>query len=106
MWVQGEDNITDKAILEEISWVEGDDRNIGGDSISRGIDYDKDDHGRNDGVLWIISPAQIIKEINSADGRFNSSFCENIVDTRDPANIIGFNIPCEMLPPGGEYAIP
>ena len=106
MWVQGEDNITDKAILEEISWVEGDDRNIGGDSISRGIDYDKDDHGRNDGVLWIISPAQIIKEINSADGRFNSSFCTNIVDTRDPANIIGFNIPCEMLPPGGEYAIP
>ncbi|MDP6334264.1 MAG: MMPL family transporter [Candidatus Poseidoniaceae archaeon] len=106
MWVQGEDNITDKAILEEISWVEGDDRNIGGDSISRGIDYDKDDHGRNDGVLWIISPAQIIKEINSADGRFNSSFCENIVDTRDPANIIGFDMPCEMLPPGGEYAIP
>jgi hypothetical protein len=47
-------NITDKAIMEEISWVEGDDNNIGGDSISRGIDFDKDDHGRNDGVLWII----------------------------------------------------
>tara|TARA_B110000444_G_scaffold256526_1_gene293033 strand:- start:295 stop:3162 length:2868 start_codon:yes stop_codon:yes gene_type:complete len=105
-WEKGEDNITDKAILEEISWVEGDDNNIGGDSISRGIDYDKDDQGRNDGVLWIISPAQVIKEINSADGRFNSSFCENIVDTRDPANLIGFNIPCENLPPGGEYAIP
>ena len=106
MWIKGEDNITDKAILEEISWVEGDDRNVGGDSISRGIDYDKDDHGRNDGVLWIISPAQIIKEINSADGRFNNSFCQNIVDTRDPADLIGFDIPCDMLPPGGEYAIP
>lgn len=105
-WVKGETNITEKSILEEISWVEGDDRNIGGDSISRGIDYDKDDHGRNDGVLWIISPAQIIKEINSADGRFNNSFCQNIVDTRDPANLIGFDIPCDMLPPGGEYAIP
>ena len=34
MWVQGEDNITDKAILEEISWVEGDDRNIGGFAVS------------------------------------------------------------------------
>ena len=106
MWAKGEDNITDKAILEEISWVEGDDRNVGGDSISRGIDYDKDDHGRNDGVLWLISPAQIIKEINSADGRFNNSFCQNIVDTRDPADLIGFDIPCDMLPPGGEYAIP
>ena len=105
-WVKGETNITEKSILEEISWVEGDDRNIGGDSISRGIDYDKDDHGRNDGVLWIISPAQIIKEINSADGRFNNSFCQNIVDTRDPANLVGFDIPCDMLPPGGEYAIP
>ena len=106
MWVKGEDNITDKSILEEISWVEGDDRNIGGDSISRGIDYDKSDHGRNDGVLWIISPAQIIKEINSADGRFNNSFCTNIVDTRDPGELVSFDIPCEMLPPGGEYAIP
>ena len=105
-WVKGETNITEKSILEEISWVEGDDRNIGGDSISRGIDYDKDDHGRNDGVLWIISPAQIIKEINSADGRFNNSFCQNIVDTRDPANLVGFDVPCDMLPPGGEYAIP
>lgn len=106
MWTKGEDNITDKSILEEISWVEGDDRNIGGDSISRGIDYDKNDHGRNDGVLWIISPAQIIKEINSADGRFNNSFCNNIVDTRDPGELVSFDIPCDMLPPGGEYAIP
>ena len=33
-------NITDKEILDVISWVEGDDSNINGDSISRGIDYD------------------------------------------------------------------
>jgi len=99
-------NITDKAIMEEISWVEGDDNNIGGDSISRGIDFDKDDHGRNDGVLWIISPAQIIKEINSADGRFNNSFCENIIDTRDPGSLVGFDINCGMLSGGGDYAIP
>jgi predicted RND superfamily exporter protein len=100
-------NITDKEILDVISWVEGDDNNNeDGNSISRGIDYDKNDNGRNDGVLWIISPAQVIKEINSADGRFNESFCDNVVDRRDPAGLIGFSLPCEDLPPGGRYAIP
>ena len=75
-------NITDEVVLNEISWLEGDDRNIGGDSTSRGMDFDKDDHGRNDGVLWIISPAQVIKEINSADGRFNNSLCVHGVKNR------------------------
>ena len=94
-------NITNEAILNEISWIEGDDRNIGGDSTGRGMDYDKDDHGRNDGVLWVISPAQVIKEINSADGRFNNSLCIHGVNNRLP-----IDIDCSMLPPGGEYAIP
>ena len=101
-WDKGETNITDKEVLEIISWVEGDDRNVGGDSISRGIDYDKTDNGRNDGVLWIISPAQVIKEINSADGRFNNSLCEHGVDTRVPI----IDLDCDQLPGGGEYAIP
>ena len=94
-------NITDEAILNEISWIEGDDRNIDGDSTGRGMDYDKDDHGRNDGVLWIISPAQVIKEINSADGRFNHSLCTHGVNNRLPVAL-----DCDQLPPGGEYAIP
>ena len=94
-------NITDEAILNEISWLEGDDRNIGGDSTSRGMDFDKTDHGRNDGVLWIISPAQVIKEINSADGRFNNSLCVHGVTNRLP-----IALDCEQLPEGGEYAIP
>jgi predicted RND superfamily exporter protein len=94
-------NITDEAILNEISWLEGDDRNIGGDSTSRGMDFDKTDHGRNDGVLWIISPAQVIKEINSADGRFNNSLCVHGVNNRLPVAL-----DCEQLPEGGEYAIP
>ena len=94
-------NITDEAVLNEISWLEGDDRNIGGDSTSRGMDFDKTDHGRNDGVLWIISPAQVIKEINSADGRFNNSLCVHGVNNRLP---LAFD--CELLPEGGEYAIP
>ena len=94
-------NITDELILNEISWIEGDDRNIGGDSNSRGIDFDKTDHGRHDGVLWIISPAQVIKEINSADGRFNNSLCVHGVNNRIPVSV-----DCDLLPPGGEYAIP
>lgn len=93
-------NITSQDYLREISWVEGDDHNLGGDSTGRGIDYDKNDHGENDGVLWIISPAQVIKEINSADGRFNNSMCEHGINTRIP-----IQIDCN-LPGGGEYAIP
>jgi len=94
------ENITSESYLREISWVEGDDHNIGGDSTGRGIDYDKNDHGENDGVMWIISPAQVIKEINSADGRFNNSMCENGINTRIP-----ILIDCDV-PGGGEYAIP
>ena len=101
-WIKGDANITDKAVLDVISWVEGDANNVGGDTKSRGIDYDKNDNGRNDGVLWIISPAQIIKEINSADGRFNNSMCKHGVNTRIPL----FDLPCDSLPGGGEYIIP
>ena len=94
-------NITDEVVLNEISWLEGDDRNIGGDSTSRGMDFDKTDAGRNDGVLWIISPAQVIKEINSADGRLNNSLCVHGVNNRLP-----IALDCDSIPEGGEYAIP
>ena len=94
-------NISDEVVLNEISWLEGDDRNIGGDSTSRGMDFDKTDAGRNDGVLWIISPAQVIKEINSADGRFNNSLCVHGVNNRLP-----IALDCDSIPEGGEYAIP
>ena len=94
-------NITDEVVLNEISWLEGDDRNLGGDSTSRGMDFDKTDAGRNDGVLWIISPAQVIKEINSADGRFNNSLCVLGVNNRLP-----IALDCDSIPAGGEYAIP
>ena len=95
------DNITDEKILREISWVEGDDDNVGGSFIGRGIDHDKGDYGNIDGVLWIISPAQIMKEINSADGRFNESMCVHGVNTRIPVDI-----DCSSLSGGGKYAIP
>ena len=94
------DNISDEAILREISWVEGDDENKNSGATSRGIDWNKNDRGREDGILWILSPAQLIKEANSADGRFNNSMCEHGVQSRIP---VSFD--CD-LPGGGAYAIP
>ena len=94
-------NITSEQILNEISWIEGDDNNIEGDSTGRGIDYDKNDRGKNDGVLWILSGTQVIKEINSADGRFNQSICTHGLNTRIPVQF-----DCSLLPEGGAYAIP
>ena len=94
-------NITDVSYLREMSWVEGDDENKGGTFTQSGIDEFKDDQGRKDGVLWIISPTQVIKEVNSADGRFNSSLCEHGINTRIP-----LSLDCEQLPGGGAYAIP
>ena len=46
-------NITNVDILHEISWIEGDDENIRDSSTSRGLDWNKTDHGEQDGVLWI-----------------------------------------------------
>ena len=95
-------NITSEDYLREISWVEGDDDNANGaGDTGRGVDYSKDDHGRDDGVLWIISPAQVIKEINSADGRFNNSMCVHGINTRVP-----LDFDCNLIPGGGAYAIP
>ena len=51
---------------------------------------------RNDGVLWIISPAQIIKEINSADGRFNN-LCASMVLTPEYRYLIYYVIPYQAV---------
>ena len=56
--------------------------------------------------MWIISISQIIKEINSSDGRFNRAMCENpgerltaqLVDCGTASQAPGFS--------GGLYAIP
>ena len=94
------DNITSEEVLRQMSWVEGDDENADRSSTERGIDWNKFDYGREDGVLWIISPAQVVKEVNSADGRFNHSMCEHGVNTRIPVNI-----DCSLTT-GGSYSIP
>ena len=98
-------NISNVDILREISWIEGDSDNLGDSQLKRGIDWNKDDHGRQDGVLWIISIAQIIKEVNSSDGRFNLAMCENGINTR-----VGGLVNCDAVDQasggGGEYSIP
>jgi len=98
-------NVTDIRVLKEISWIEGDDNNVENGTLSRGLDWDKGDRGVNDGVLWVISPAQVIKEVNSTDARFNTALCEQVVQDR-----ISLNIGCEGIVDqsntGGAYSIP
>lgn len=76
----GDENITDADILNQLSWVEGDDNNAAEGGYGRGLDYNKEDRGSYacngpmtgcDGVVWILSPAQIIKEANSTNYRFS-----------------------------------
>ena len=58
---KGIENITDVEMLSQISRIEGDDNNVQLSGYQRGLDYDKSDRGTNDGVIWILSPAQMIK---------------------------------------------
>ena len=67
----GTENITSMEILKQMSWIEGDDQNRGIGGYQSGLDYNKEDRGSIDGVVWVLSPAQIIKEANSSTYRFN-----------------------------------
>ena len=71
--LRGNENITDVAILQQISYLEGDDDNKAEGRYARGIDWNKDDRGSEDGVVWILSAPQLIKEANSAPSRFACS---------------------------------
>lgn len=97
-------NVSNVDILHEISWIEGDDERRSPGLKKNGIDWDKEDHGEEDGVLWIISISQIIKEINSSDGRFNEAMCNNTGE-RMTANLIDCNLVGQGQA-GGLYAIP
>jgi len=100
-----ENNVSNVNILREISWIEGDDENANSGFLSSGIDPIKDDRGREDGVLWVISISQVIKEINSSDGRFNLAMCQHGINDR-----FGNALPCSDLSStiggGGAYSIP
>ena len=68
---RGTENITSIDILQQLSWLEGDDNNQNAGGYGAGLDEHKDDRGDKDGVVWILSPAQVIKEANSSSYRFS-----------------------------------
>jgi len=105
----GTENITDSSILSQISWIEGDDNNAGKGGTKSGLDYNKNDRGSLvcnqpdsgcDGVLWILSPAQIVKEANSSNYRFSCAV--------EKYGIPGANGQCDIstLNPNTGYSIP
>lgn len=76
-------NVTSVNVLKQLSYLEGDDVS-GQGNYARGLDWDKEDRGRNDGVVWILSPSQVIKEANSSRARFTCAMEEH--------GIVGFNL--------------
>ena len=105
----GDENITDANILNQISWIEGDDNNAQAGGYGRGLDYNKEDRGSYycsspmsgcDGVVWILSPAQIVKEANSTDYRFSCAV--------EKYGLPGSDGDCDLasLNPNEGYSIP
>ena len=99
-----EHNITHVDVLKQLSYLEGDDES-GLGNYERGLDWDKEDRGRNDGVVWVLSPAQVIKEANSSRARFTCAAAEHglfgisdddclVPNTLDPSE--GYSIPSEQ----------
>jgi hypothetical protein len=77
-------NITDKAVLDEIS------------AIEETMDPQKDDHGEQDDVTFIMSISTMIKEINIAPSNIMDATTDELDPVIDPP-----------IPPGeNEYAIP
>ncbi|MFL2493814.1 MAG: RND family transporter [Candidatus Thalassarchaeum sp.] len=99
--MRGTENITDVEILKQISWIEGDDQNRGIGGYQSGLDYNKEDRGAIDGVVWVLSPAQIVKEANSSSYRFNCAMEKYALPTGD-----GEDCAISSLNPFEGYSIP
>ena len=98
---RGTENITSVEILKQISWLEGDDQNRGIGGYQSGLDYNKEDRGGIDGVVWVLSPAQIIKEANSSSYRFNCAMEKHALPTGDGEDCL-----VSSLNPFEGYSIP
>ena len=99
--LRGTENITSVDILTQISWIEGDDQNRGIGGYGSGLDYNKEDRGEIDGVVWVLSPAQIIKEANSSSYRFNCAMEKHALPTGDSEDCL-----ISSLNPFEGYSIP
>jgi len=98
---RGTENITSVEILKQISWIEGDDQNRGIGGYQSGLDYNKEDRGGIDGVVWVLSPAQIIKEANSSNYRFNCAMEKYALPSGDNEDCV-----VSSLNPYEGYSIP
>ena len=98
---RGSENVTDVNILTQISWIEGDDMNSNAGGYKHGLDRNKSDRGVEDGVVWILSPAQIIKEANSSAKRFNCAMEKYQIPNLDPSQC-----PLTEQTPYDGYSIP
>jgi len=100
---RGTENITNVDILQQLSWLEGDDNNRGEGGYGSGLDEHKDDRGQIDGVVWVLSAAQVIKEANSASHRFNCA-----VEKYNSIPISTGELGCSasQLNPENDYSIP
>jgi predicted RND superfamily exporter protein len=77
-------NITDKAVLDEISAIED------------LMDPNKEDRGEQDNIVWVLSISTIIKEINMAPSNIWEASIEELNPLVDPG----------PFPGDSEYAIP
>ena len=100
---RGTENIPNDDILQQLSWLEGDDNNRGEGGYGSGLDEHKDDRGQIDGVVWVLSAAQVIKEANSASHRFNCA-----VEKYNSIPISTGELGCSasQLNPENDYSIP
>ncbi|MFL2977355.1 MAG: RND family transporter [Candidatus Thalassarchaeaceae archaeon] len=98
---RGTENVTDVDILTQISWIEGDDMNSNAGGYKHGLDRNKSDRGVEDGVVWILSPAQVIKEANSSAKRFNCAMEKYQIPNLDPSQC-----PLTEQTPYDGYSIP
>lgn len=75
-------NITDKAVLDEISLIE------------EAMDWRRDDYGEQDKITFVLSISTLIKEINLAPKNIDDAISEELEIPEGPIDI------------PGEYAIP
>jgi len=96
-------NITAKRVLDEISFIEG-------DESWGGLNWDREDRGKNDDIAYSLSISVMIKEINSSGPRMANVLEEEMA--YEIGEIIGgenVNITHaddEQLKNGGHYSIP
>lgn len=87
-------NITDRNVLIEMSMLEGDD-DFG--RATGALNWDKNDRGRNDNVVFVLSIAMVIKELNSTYPRFIQAL------NKQGLNVDGGD---DLISETGRYAIP